>query len=116
LANNATNGRSLIENLENWKRSRFPRLFAGKNTDAPNELEARKAAARAKNATLESEFRKLVEGQAETLYLIAGEDAIKANELQSWNIAQLYEMQNTQHKLLAERIKAQKEAQLKGKR
>jgi len=55
----------------------------------------------------------LVEGQAETLYLIAGEDAIKANELLTWNIAQLYEMQNIQHKILSERIKAQKEAQIK---
>jgi hypothetical protein len=103
--------------LANWKLRRFPRLFTGKNTDAgDNELEQRKAAARAKNATLESEYRKLVEGQAETLYLIAGEDAIKAKELQCWNIAQLYEMQNAQYKLLQERIKAQKEAQIKGKR
>jgi hypothetical protein len=101
--------------LEHWKRNRFPRLFGGQSTDAQNKVESKKAAARAKTATLESEYRRLSESQSETMYLVAGEDAAAARNMLSWGIAQYYEAQNTQYKLLQERVKQQKEAADKAK-
>ena len=49
------------------------------------------------------------------MYLVAGEDAAVARNMLSWGIVQYYEAQNTQYKLLAERVKQQKDAADKAK-
>ncbi len=66
--------------------------------------------------TLEMSYRRLRESNEETLYLVAGENVQLAAEMLNWSIAQFYAAQNTQLKVLKERVKATEAAATGAKR
>lgn len=61
-------------------------------------------------------YRRLRENNEETLYLVAGENVQLAAEMLNWPISQFYAAQNTQLKVLKERVKATEAAATGAKR